>query len=469
LNLHTDKTLATTATNAKSRRSGLLQGLGQLTLVEHSLCPLDPGTSLQENLVHEAEYQFTDPQGHRQTSRARVYSPLGLSAHDEFYLWGLIALTLACGDPTDDELHATPDYCLKQLALIDSGNRRGGRQYQQFAAAIERLSAVQYLNPSFYDPVRAEHRRVSFGFFSYTLPLDDRSNRAWRICWDRVFLEIVRASGGAMRFDLHTYKRLDPAGRRLFLFISKIFYRQRKPLRIDVRHLGVNVLGFSANLIPRDLSRKVRRCVHELIDADLLAANSISFEKTAVGRYAAELSPGCYFNRSRQVPAALGLADSPLTEALLSLGLSPPTVSRFQQQFSHRLLREWVDITLAARERFGQRFFKRSAAAYFVDNIRAAASGSRTPPDWWHDVRKAEQRAQAERHRRRGMPKVVEPDTESVQAFDHIRDDIFGQFLAAGQSPADASRNAERFARQYLRERSKPERSVQCGSFIKLF
>ncbi len=57
-----------------------------------------------------------------------------------------------------------------------------------------------------------------------------------------------------------------------------------------------------------------------------------------------------------------------------------------------RLLAEWVDITLAARERFGETFFKRSPAAYFTDNVKAAAVGRRTPPDWWLDVRKEEQR-----------------------------------------------------------------------------
>ncbi|MGD0896628.1 MAG: hypothetical protein ABR915_02250 [Thermoguttaceae bacterium] len=35
----------------------------------------------------------------------------------------------------------------------------------------------------FYDPIRGEHRDVGFGFFSYSLPLDPRSSRAWRFAW----------------------------------------------------------------------------------------------------------------------------------------------------------------------------------------------------------------------------------------------------------------------------------------------
>ena len=55
-----------------------------------------------------------------------------------------------------------------------------------------------------------------------------------------------------------------------------------------------------------------------------------------------------------------------------------------------RLLQEWADITLAAIERHGRRFFKRSPQAYFIDNVRHAAAGQRTPPDWWHQLRKSE-------------------------------------------------------------------------------
>ena len=96
--------------------------------------------------------------------------PLGLTAHDEFYLWGLLALTFSQPEP-ESEFHATPHYCLRQLGVIDQHDRRGGRQYRQFSTALERLSAVRYQNQAFYDPVRAEHRRVSFGLFSYSLPL----------------------------------------------------------------------------------------------------------------------------------------------------------------------------------------------------------------------------------------------------------------------------------------------------------
>jgi hypothetical protein len=159
-------------------------------LVEHALCPLDPDASLTENLIHSAEYHFTDRSRHQQTARARVFCPLGLSASDELFLWGLLSLTLSQPEP-EIELHATPHYCLRQLGLIDQHARRGGRQYQQFADSHARLGAVVYQNDRFYDPIRAEHRSVSFGFLSYSLPLDPASSRAWRIAWNSLFFELV--------------------------------------------------------------------------------------------------------------------------------------------------------------------------------------------------------------------------------------------------------------------------------------
>jgi len=67
-------------------------GYGQLSLVEHSLCPLDRQSSLVENLVHRAEYRYSDAQRKRQSARARVFCPLGLSANDE------LLMSFTCGD-----------------------------------------------------------------------------------------------------------------------------------------------------------------------------------------------------------------------------------------------------------------------------------------------------------------------------------------------------------------------------------
>src|SRR5437016_6389498 len=107
-------------------------GLGQLSLVEHSLCPLDPAASLVDNLVHDSAFCYMDRNRHYRKARARIISPSGLSASDEFYLWGLLALTFA-QPQADANLLATPHYCLRQLGVIDQHACRGGHQYRQFA------------------------------------------------------------------------------------------------------------------------------------------------------------------------------------------------------------------------------------------------------------------------------------------------------------------------------------------------
>ena len=167
-------------------------GVSQLSLVEHALCPLDSRISLCENLRHKTEYRYTDAGGRCQTARVVVYCPAGLSSGDEFYLWGLLALTLAQPEP-QIEFQATPHFCLRKLGVI-SPDSKGGKSYQLFRDALRRLSAVRYQNERFFDPIRREHRTVSFGFLSYSLPLEDDSSRAWRIVWDPLFFEYCRAA-----------------------------------------------------------------------------------------------------------------------------------------------------------------------------------------------------------------------------------------------------------------------------------
>jgi hypothetical protein len=73
-------------------------------------------------------------------------------------------------------------------------------------------------------------------------------------------------------------------------------------------------------------------------------------------------------------------------------------------RYPKTLLREWTDITLAAEERFGPSFFKKSPAAYFVDNVKHAAAGTRTAPDWWLEMHKHEARCSAVAKYRHALP-----------------------------------------------------------------
>ena len=173
----------------------------------------------------------------------RIACPDGLSPTDEFYLWGLLSLTFSQPKPSPD-FYATPYYCLRQLGCIDQKEARtGGKRFALFRNAISRLSAVSYRNDRFYDPVRGEHRQVGFGFLSYSLPVDPGSSRAWRFAWDPIFFEFCSAAAGSLRFDLDVYRTLDPASRRLYLLLKKIFWRCDASPNFELRDLTVNVLG----------------------------------------------------------------------------------------------------------------------------------------------------------------------------------------------------------------------------------
>lgn len=389
--------------HATSRKSPIERpapvGLGQLTLVEHALCPLDARASLRPNLIHETTYQFTDLVRRRRQAQARVLCPLGLSAHDEFFLWGLLALTLDSASP-QAEFHATPHYCLRNLGLIDAGSRRGGRQYQRFQEAIERLSAVHYACDLFYDPIRAEHRKVGFGLLSYSLPLDANSDRAWRFCWDALFFEFAQAAGGALRFDLELYRKLSPAARRLLLFVSKVFARSPVTPSLTLEQLAVEVIGLAESLPPKHQLAKLRRISAELVPHEVLSRNEpVTIRKQRPGRYVVVLHRGPYYLRPERRESQR--EGSPLLELLRSIGVDERTVKPLLRKYSDRAVREWADITLAAKERFGRSYFKRSPAAYFMDNLKKSVTDGRTPPDWWHEVRKAEEQAQGQRDRRR--------------------------------------------------------------------
>ena len=431
-------------------------GYGQLTLVEHSLCPLDSAVSLAENLIHDVSYAFTDRNRHAQSAHAKVYCPLGLSAHDEFFLWGL--LSLAVNQPSPDrEFYATPHYCLRRLGMIDQDRRRGGRQYQRFLESLKRLSAVTYQNDRFYDPVRAEHRQVSFGFFSFNLPTDPESNRAWRISWNPLFFEFVLATAGGLRFDLGIYRSLEPASRRLFLLLSKIFLRRAVSPRFALHNLACDVLGFSTTISTADLKKKVRQCIDRLASREIVAVQSAQslFEKDGVGKYHVTIERGAYFNRSYSASGP-SIAESALFDSLTAIGFESPAAHRTIKQYPAPVLREWVDITLAARERFGKSFFRKSAAAYFVDNVRQATQQGRRPPDWWLELRKNEARVQAEKHRARRAsetPGLAARPPASDDLLQRVGDELFRDLVAAGQDAREARKNADRFAAEHVRRR----------------
>ncbi len=454
------------AASKGTNSSPLTEGTAQLSLVEHALCPLDGRTSLRENYRYETEYRYADSDGFRQTAKVVVHSPAGLSATDEFYLWGLMALTFAQAEPRI-EFQATPHFCLRRLGVI-STDSKGGKNYRLFRESLRRLSGVRYQNDRFYDPIRREHRQVSFGLLSYSLPMELESTRAWRILWDPLFFEYVQAMASQLSFDLETYRSLDPASRRLFLLLSKVFWRSAVSPHFELRHLAVDVLGFSPTLATRTLKAKVARCAkvlenHEVLPKSPGNANR-TIRKQYKGQYRAQFMRGPHYDKSRDQKKNGRIEDSPLLDPLQAIGFDLASVRRILRRFSSKQIQLWADVTLAAMESKGPSFFRRSPQAFFMDNIKNATEGRRTPPDWFWELRQQEQRQRAERARqvqRRGKKQDRERSsargTLSRPILDLSKDDgaladeLFAHFLAAGQSEDDARRNALQFAKESLR------------------
>lgn len=444
-------------------------GRAQLSLVEHALCPVDPRASLRDHLVHEATYGYTDKHGHLKLANVRVMCPSGLSPADEFVLWGLLALTFAQPEPSP-EFHATPHYCLRQLGLIESNQSKGGKDYLLFRETVRRLARVIYENTAFYDPVRGEHRDVAFGFLKYSLPIDTASSRAWKFYWDQQFFDFCRATGGALWFDLATYRRLDFASRRLFVLLQKIFHRSATSPAFDVHRLCVDVLGFSGTIGMQQLKQKLGRCLMRLAaDGIVRLPENLRdvFTKHGVGRYSVRLARGEYFERPRGASHAFSPEQSPLVDPLRSIGLDDAAIRRILRNYRADLVREWADITLAARERQGDGFFTKSAAAYFVDNLQEAAAKKRTPPDWWLTLRREELRReqQADREQRQRVAAEDEDaafrsylEGEAREAFDQVMQRLVSDLMSNGKSREEAEESGAYMARLHFLNRFRRER-----------
>lgn len=192
------------------------------------------------------------------------------------------------------------------------------------------------------------------------------------------------------------------------------------------------------------------------------------FQKKRKGEYSLTLTKGSYFdNRFRLDP---GVFESALLEPLRTIGFDEAAAARLISHHSPHLLREWIDITLAAKERG---IIRKSPQAYFTDNVREAMAGRRTPPDWWHEVRKAELNA-ADKSAAKWLVNAAGATAESDSAetssktYAEIRDRFFGELLAGGVPRNDAVRTANRMAEEHcFRATQKPASGLtRAGSLL---
>ena len=342
----------------------------------------------------------------------RIAAVHGLSPTDDFYLWGLLGLALSQPEPNPD-FHATPYWCLKQLGLV-TATKKGSEEYRQFRESLRRLAGVRYECNKFYDPIRHEHREVSFGFLSYSLPLSDDHSRAWRFAWDPIFWEICSSNAGALRFDIGVYRTLSPGSRRFYLLLKKLFWRNEQSPQLEIRELAINTLGFSPQLPTNEIKRKLIACVQELSEQALVdvgpgrKSTGECISKKSKGVYTLQVNRGPNFNKASRAHL-VGLEDSPLFDPLVAVGFDQTSIARIMADYSVKQIQLWSDITLAAAE---QERITGSPQAFFTYYIRRAKEGVSTPPDWWRDIEKQrrneeavqrQERASVHHYQKRGL------------------------------------------------------------------
>jgi len=90
--------------------------------------------------------------------------------------------------------------------------------------------------------------------------------------------------------------------------------------------------------------------------------------------------------------------------------------------------------------------------AYLIDNLKKSASDGRTPPDWWHDIRKAEERKRDTLARQQSMTAVGSslPVNTGRRVFEQIRNDLVAAYVASGLDDTTAIREASREAKRRI-------------------
>jgi hypothetical protein len=371
------------------------EGIGQLSLLETALWPLQSG---KRPTTFGTTFSFKAA-GESRLGNVTVYAPLGLQSIDEYVLWGLLGISLS-RKPSDRTLLATPYWLIKRL-----GMSVGGFAYDQLRASLERLALVAYQNTAFYNPATQQHERVTLHFFSTFLPTRGRggdvdAERLWRVEWSPMFFQMCQATGGTLLFDLDLYRDLSPAARRLFLKLKDRFWRSKRVF-LNVDDLTINGLGFSADRPLKKRKYDLTNCMRELLDRKVIELGRGQSEprqlflKRSKGVYVVQFFEGAYFRRPLAAPTetkSQAIADDPLYRPLRAIGVDEPGIRRLFKQCSRGLIEKWIRVTDAAMHERPHGFpgFKTSPAAFLMDAIQ----NERTPPDWIYEHEKQLKRQQ---------------------------------------------------------------------------
>lgn len=320
--------------------AGLDHGMSQVSLVETALSPLDyhPETPI----CHVSDFFYTDRERKKRKGSVTVNAPGGLSPTDELTLYGLLAITFADSRPVL-ELTATPHFFCRQLGLPI-----GGDHYDRLRESIHRLSLVHYHNSAWWDRLKSEHRDIGFHFLSHDLPSKSndaaRAREPWTIIWNPLFFRLVLQSQGFIWFDFATYRELkQPAARRGFLLLQKIYHHREISPRFDLRSFAVNQLGYSPSLELKSIRQKLCKVIEIWQELGIVARNmnmELFFQKESPGKWSLCLPRGERFDQrpSRPWVQPKQPQEHPAWEILEELGLSPSEIGLIFEKHSEQMI-----------------------------------------------------------------------------------------------------------------------------------
>ncbi len=322
------------------KSAGLDHGMSQVSLVETALSPLDyqPDTPIR----HVSDYFYIDRERKRRKASVVVSAPGGLSPTDELTLYGLLAITFADAKPVL-ELTATPHFLCRQLGLPV-----GGDHYDRLRESIHRLSLVHYHNTAWWDRQKSEHRDIGFHFLSHDLPTKVnekvRAKEPWTIIWNPLFFRLLVHSQGFVWFDFVTYRDLkQPAARRGFLLLQKIFHHRETTPRFDLRSFAVHQLGYSPNLELKSIRQKICKIIEIWQDLGIVAKNSdmeLFFQKESPGKWSLCLPRGERFEQKNHRPWLYTKQpqEHPAWDLLTELGLTPHEINLIFANYSEQII-----------------------------------------------------------------------------------------------------------------------------------
>lgn len=407
---------------------GLDHGMSQVSLVETALSPLDyqPGTALR----HITEFVYYDADRQRRAGTVTVKAPGGLSPTDELVLYGMLAITFADPRPVP-ELTATPHYLCRQLGLPI-----GGDHYKRLRESMHRLSEVVYRNSAWWDRQRGQHRDVGFHFLSHDLPTasdhrtDDQDREPWTILWDPLFFRLMDTSRGFVWFDFDTYRALrNPAARRGYLLLRKIFHHRETSPRFDMRAFATQQLGYAAGLEPKSIRQKLKSLIATWQEQGIVDPETDTesfFERKGPGEWTLILRRGPRFAEPADRPSLPTgrAADHPSYEILAHLDLTHAEIVDIQRRYRDNLIYvvRAAQMARSVQKQTGDPDGARSAFMEYLNKIDSYGEGATDEAELDRSRKIYEQRkqeAESEWKTRTGQPQEAEGETIAQDVFRH--------------------------------------------------